>query len=167
MTDIAGILSQFLEEKYSTKMIDYFKDAKKMHNLRQYASAITTFGKFLELTAEALCEYMKLGECDIGCGKVVDKMIKSTNQNKSIKLYIPRAILAAFSIRNGRDAAHGTAELVTSPYDSEYVSSVCDWILGEILVELSNEDRDTIRGVLNSLNEKKNPIVYENSDGDL
>jgi len=153
--------------KYTSKMLEYYQDAKKLHSSRQYASAITTYGKFLELTAEALCQHMGLGNCDSGCGKVTDKMISSNYPNDSLKLHIPRAIKAAFSIRNGRDAAHGTTSMITSPYDSLYVSSVSDWVLGELLVELGNQDREMIRGMLNSITEKKSPIFYENSDGEL
>jgi hypothetical protein len=148
-------------------MLEYYQEAKKLHNSRQYASAITTFGKFLELTAEALCQHMGIGNCESGCGKVTDKMTSSNYPNDSLKLHIPRAIKAAFSIRNGRDAAHGTANMVTSPYDSLYVSAVSDWVLGELLVELGDQDREMIRGMLNSIAEKKSPIFYENSDGDL
>lgn len=167
MTKIANLLTPPLENRFTVKMMEYYQEAKKLHYVKQYASAITTFGKFLEVAAEALCNYMNLGDCDASCGKVVEKMIKSQYSNRSLKLYIPRAIQAAFSIRNGRDAAHGTTNMVTSSYDSEYVASVCDWVLGELVVELSSRDRESVRGLLDTITEKKTPIIYENSDGDL
>lgn len=165
MPKIIDILAPPLDVKICEKMIDYYERAKEYEFKREYASSITNYGKYLELVAKALYKHITNDNNDYGCGDLTKKIVNSGTPNDNIRLHITRAIDAAYGIRNGRDAAHSTIKMDTNQYDCAYVSSICDWVLGELMVELGNSNRESVSFILDSIITRKIPFLYEDSDG--
>lgn len=168
MTSILDIVSPPLKRDISEKMLRYYQEAKDLEFVQKYAPAMTSYGKFLEFVAKAVFLYS--GGVDnkkFVCKDYSNRIVQSGEKNDVIRLLIPLAIDSAYSIRNKRDVAHPSITMDTSPYDCVYVSATCDWILGELIVELGNIGRDKSREVLNSIMTKRFPFVYENADGKL
>lgn len=165
MPSIVDILTPPFDKKVCEKMVDYYEKGKEYEFKKEYDSSITNFGKFLELVAKAVYKYTTGDDMDYPCGTLTIKITNSKTLNDNLRLHIPRAIDAAYGIRNGRDAAHSTIKMDTSAYDCAYVSSVCDWILGELLVELGNSDRSAVLQILESIVSRKVPFLFKDADG--
>lgn len=168
MVSIFNTLTPPLDPVIVEKMLKYYSESKEEQFRRKYASAMNTYGKFLEFCAKAI--YLFSGEKDdkrYRCKDYTTRIVNSKIVSESIRLLIPSAIDSAFAIRNKRDVSHPTIKMDTSPFDCIYVSATCDWILGELIVELGQANRDTAHELLKSLNSKRHPFIYEDTDGKL
>lgn len=168
MSSLLEYISPPLDREISGKMLQYYQKAKDQEFILQFASSMLYYGKFLELVSRAV--FLYTGGQDngkLGCKDYTNRIVQSNIVNDNIRLLIPWAIDSAFAIRNKRDVAHATVKMDTSAYDCIYVSGTCNWILGELIVELGGIERDKAREVLNSIAMKRFPFVYENADGKL
>lgn len=82
----------------------------------------------------------------------------------SIRKIIPRSAKAIYTIRSERGAAHKSDDISPNNIDSEFVVSTCDWILSEFLRLYHTSDIKKITGIVNSLVEKKVPLIEEFED---
>lgn len=162
---ILETLSQVLDPQICTRMIKYYEAAKEYQFKSDYSASITNFGKFLELVARAIYKKITGNDTNESCGRVTRKIANSDFSNKNVRVYVTNAIDAAYAIRNGRDAAHSSITIDTNQYDCVYVSTSSDWILGELLVELCKSNRESISKILNSIVNRRLPLLFEDSEG--
>lgn len=154
-----------LEPKLSSKMLDYYAEAKNEQMLSHWDTAITKYGKFLEFVAKGLYQKSTGDSNDRLLRDYTSSIRKQTSLPKAIRLYLTNAIEACYDIRNNRDAAHATLSVDPNLLDCAYVSATCDWILSELLIQYGDSDRASISEFLLSLTRRQMPFLYKTLDG--
>jgi hypothetical protein len=165
--DIVKLISPPLDEQSCLKFINYYIDAKKDHLLERWSDAITKYGKFLEITVRILYEYGSGDNTQYTCKRYIEEISKIKKLPKSLRVILPQIVESGYNIRNDRDAAHPSTKIDPNEIDCNYVSSACDWVLSEFLVEFGDKNRNEADAIIRSIITRKIPLTYETSDGNL
>jgi hypothetical protein len=166
--DKEQLLKQFqnsLDLDLCSKMLDYYSDAKNEQLLNHWDNSITKYGKFLEFVAKAVYQKSSGDSNERLLRDYTASIRKQMSLPKAIRLYLPNAMEACYDIRNHRDAAHATLSVDPNMLDCTYVSAICDWVLGELLIQFGGSDRNSISTFLYSLTFRRLPFFYTASDG--
>lgn len=79
----------------------------------------------------------------------------------SIRIHIPRAILAIYGIRNRRGVGHVGGDVNPNLSDSTFIMTTCDWILTELISLYYTSSRAEAQSLVDSLIERKIPLVQD------
>lgn len=175
---------------------DKFSDVVKHYYERKWEPSELNGGKFCEAAYTVLEGYItgtykgaayKPRSMENAC----QQLAQHATAPDSVRLSIPRAIIALYDIRNRRGVGHVGGEVSPNHMDAMYVLSSAKWILAELIrvyngltvaeaqqavEELSERDipliwsSDNIRRVLvNGLSKKDETILllYSSDDGSL
>lgn len=165
--EIKRNLSKTIDESLVDDLLNEYKEIKRYQFLGEHESAITKSGKFIETVLQIL-KYIISEEIinDPKIDKISEELINKpkTDYPVSIRKIIPRSVKAIYTIRSERGVAHKSDDISPNIIDCEFVTSTCDWIFAEFLRLYHNSDTDEITGIINSLVEKKVPIIEEFED---
>ncbi len=92
--------------------------------------------------------------------------LPSENFPDSVRIHIPRALLAIYGIRHRRGVGHVGGDINPNLSDSTFIVTTCDWILAELLSLYYTSSLDEAQKLVDSLVERKVPLV-EDFDGYL
>lgn len=167
LEEIKNNLSKSLDKSLVDDLLDDYSTIKKYHLLGQHENAIIISGKFVETVFQIL-KYILSGTIDTSPSiNTISQELENTPKGaypESIRIIIPRSANAIYTIRSRRGYAHKSKEISPNHIDSEFVVSTCDWILAEFLRLYHNDDIDAIQNVMNSIVEKKVPLIEEFED---
>ena len=90
---------------------------------------------------------------------------KKQSLSKGLRLLVTRMLVTVYTIRNHRDISHVDTDVRSHQMDSAIVVSMCSWILAELVRTQHNLSAADAQSVVDSLSERKTPIIWE--DGDL
>jgi hypothetical protein len=159
---IVSNLSAFIDKHLVEDLILDYQEIKRHHFLEEYEHAINKSGKFVQTVFQIL-EYIRTGNVVTKPNhNEISKHLKNDTQlDETIRMTIPRSAKAIYDIRSKRGAAHKSDYVSPNIIDSEYVISTCDWILAEFLRLFHDDNVKEISVIVNSLVEKKLPIIEE------
>jgi hypothetical protein len=165
--EIYSNLSSKIDRDLVKDLLSEYREIKKYHYIGQYELAITKSGKFVETVFQILY-YLLSGRVikNPNFNKISERLLQ-TNRGRfpeSIRLIIPEAAKTIYSIRSKRGATHKVNGISPNFIDCSFVVSTCDWILSEFLRLYHSSDIEEISRIINSLVEKKIPIIEEFGD---
>lgn len=79
---------------------------------------------------------------------------------RSIRLHIPRVILALYGIRNDRDAGHVGAEVDSNEMDAALALAMSKWLVAELVRIFHQVDTATAAAYVNSLIQRESQAVW-------
>lgn len=167
---IESVLASTFQRRYVLSLLNHYTNAVEGYCRRDWDTALSKAGKFVEATLKALCSFTG-NEVPAGTRFKVDTVIIRLEQtpgltDRSIKLTIPRACRFLYDVVSNRGARHDSDEFAPSKTDASVVIPTISWILAELL-RLANEDAsnsEEVKALIDQITAKKNPI-FETING--
>ena len=89
---------------------------------------------------------------------------KPTTFSESVRLHIPRVIIALYDIRNHRGVGHVSGDVNPNHMDSTYVVSAADWIMAELVRIFHNVSTEQAQNIVEGIITKNIPVVWNLGD---
>ncbi len=89
----------------------------------------------------------------------------SNNHPKSIKIQIPRVLVALYEIRNNRGIGHTGGDVDPNHMDAMVVIYMSKWVMSELIRVFHNVSTDEAQGIVESIIVKENPLIWGINDG--
>ena len=125
-------------------------------------------GKFCEVVYTILRGYIDSGY-PAGPAKppnMVDacKDLEKADQNRfprSVRIQIPRVLVALYEIRNNRNVGHVGADVDPNHMDASVVLAMAQWVMAELVRIFHRTDTKTATETVDALVERTLPVVWE------
>ena len=85
----------------------------------------------------------------------------SSTYNRSVRIQIPRMLIALYEIRNNRGVGHVGGDVNPNQMDAAAVLYMSKWIMAELVRVFHNVDTLTAEKLVESITEKVFPVVWE------
>ena len=96
------------------------------------------------------------------CTKLAN-LSKSTAPD-SVRLVIPRTLLALYTLRNKRSGGHTAAEVSPSLMDAAVAEHMADWVVAELFRLGTNLPPDEAQATIAALLDRRIPAIYREGD---
>ena len=83
---------------------------------------------------------------------------------RSFQILIPRMLPALYEVRNNRGVGHVGGDVDPNHMDATVVLSMCNWVMAELVRVFHALDTATAQGVVDSLAERRTPLVWQSGD---
>lgn len=83
--------------------------------------------------------------------------------SRSIRIQLPRIIIATYELRNNRAIGHTGGEVNPNHMDAEFFLRACKWMLAELVRNFSSLDEVQASSLVESVTERVLPAVWENA----
>lgn len=80
---------------------------------------------------------------------------------RSIRIQIPRMLVALYEIRNNRNVGHVGGDVDPNHMDAMCVLQMSKWVMAELVRVLHNVDTDTATKVVDGLVARETPLIWE------
>lgn len=87
--------------------------------------------------------------------------LPSADYADSIRIHIPRAILAIYGIRHRRGVAHVGGDIIPNLSDSTLIVATCDWILAELIRLYYTSSLEEAQKLVDTLVVRKVPLIQD------
>jgi len=169
MEKIEKILSVKIDSDLVQRLLEHYRELKQRFLLGQYEPSQLNCAKFAEVVMRVL-EYITKGNYTSFDKNVslntLTKELELLSQDRfhvSIRIHIPRILRAIYDIRSKRGVAH-VGKVNPNLMDATFVVSACDWIMAELIRLHYTEDISEAQKIVDSIVERKIPIVEEFGD---
>lgn len=81
--------------------------------------------------------------------------------NRSVRIQIPRVLLALYEIRNNRGVGHVGGDVEANHMDAVAVVAMSKWIICELVRIFHNTDTETATALVDALSERDIPLIWE------
>lgn len=163
---------------------DVFSDLPK----RLRAELLESFGKIVtnyserrwepaELNGGKLCEVAYAVVRGIADGKyparaskpknmvqACQQMERETAQPRSVRIQIPRMIVALYEVRNNRNVGHVGGDVDPNHMDAVCVLQVSKWMVAELVRVLHHRPVDEAAEIVDALVERETPLIWTVGD---
>jgi len=161
-----------LESKYPSDLvkalIDSYIELKRNFKLGKFKPSELEGGFFVECVRRII-EFELFGTT-IPISKKLSifndsemKRYENANGDESFRIHIPRVLKSIYNIRNKRGVGH-LSKVSANLIDSTYIVAACDWVMAELLRQVSNLEPDECQRIVDSIVLRKLPIVFEDGD---
>ena len=89
------------------------------------------------------------------------KGLEQASGPRSIRIQIPRMLIALYEIRNNRGVGHVGGDVDPNQQDSTVVVAMSQWIMAELVRVFHNVDLDTAAVAVETLVERAIPLIWE------
>jgi hypothetical protein len=83
---------------------------------------------------------------------------------RSVKIQIPRMLIALYEIRNNRGVGHAGGDINPNEMDATCVLYMSKWLVAELVRIYHNIDTETAESVVESIIERVSPVVWKVGD---
>lgn len=169
MENIKEILSSKIDADLVEHLLEHYKKLKQKFFLGQYEPSQLNCAKFAEVAMRILEYIIKGNYTPFGKNISLDAFARELEQlpkdkfPDSLRIHIPRILRATYDIRSKRGVAH-IGEINPNLMDATFVVSACDWIMAEFLRLYHTDDSNEAQRIINSIVERKVPIIEEFDD---
>lgn len=145
---------------------NYYLEIKQNFARSRYEPTELNGGKFSEIVFKILeCHtnggnYTPLGKT-LDTNTIVKQLEGCRGFNDTIRLHIPRALLAVYNIRNRRGVAHHAGEISPNHMDATFIVAATDWVMAELVRLFHGVDIKTATSLVEALTTKQIPIIWE------
>jgi hypothetical protein len=84
-----------------------------------------------------------------------------SNLPRSLRILVPRILPSLYEIRNNRGVGHVGGDVDPNYMDSNAVSSICSWIMAELIRVTHSVSTEEAQKLVDTLVELRTPIVWE------
>lgn len=170
MDSLKGIFSEF-PSGLSSPLLDTYEDALKAAQSSDWEKVGLKAGKICEITYSILKGYVD--------GALPDKPSKPSNMYdacnafqqsdssqfpRSVRIQIPRVIIAVYELRNNRAIGHVGGDVVPNEMDGIFFLGSIKWIMAELVRVFHKVDTETARQIVDVVSERSIPIIWD-ADG--
>ena len=168
-------LSSKIDKSIVTELLKEYVETKKSWFLNDPEKTILHAGKFSEMTMVAIKNIFDgsvINFNNIDFDSLYNEIKNSprssptTAEEELLYLAIPRVARSLYTIRSKKRVAH-IKTLDPNFLDSYYVLNACDWILSSFLLLYHTTDVKKVAMIINSLVERKIPLIQEFEDGGI
>ena len=92
------------------------------------------------------------------------KLEAETEMVRSVRIQIPRMLVALYEIRNNRNVGHVGGDVDPSHMDAVCVLQMSKWLVAELIRVLHNQNVDEAAALVDALVEREMPIVWTVGD---
>lgn len=85
---------------------------------------------------------------------------QATSAPRSIRIQIPRMIVALYEIRNNRNVGHVGADVDPNHMDATVVISMCQWIMAELVRVFHSVTTEQATAAVDSIVERNLPLLW-------
>lgn len=85
--------------------------------------------------------------------------------DRSLRVYIPRALVYLYDIRNQRGVGHVGGDVDPNAMDASSVLSLASWVMAELVRIFHNVSTQEAQDTVEALVERKTPLVWEVEPG--
>jgi hypothetical protein len=89
------------------------------------------------------------------------KLEHQTHVPRSIRIQIPRMLVALYEIRNNRNVGHVGGDVDPNHMDAMCVLQMSKWVMAELVRVLHNVDTETATQIVDGLVERETPLIWE------
>ncbi|MDB4919500.1 hypothetical protein [Mucilaginibacter sp.] len=136
---------------------------------RRWTASELSGGKFCEIVFTILDGYAKgtYESSPFKPSNFVDACKKLENNAgvpRSFQILIPRMLPALYEIRNNRNVGHVGGDVDPNLMDAQAVTSMCSWVMGELIRVLHNIPVSQAQSMVDSISSRKMPLVWTIGD---
>jgi hypothetical protein len=95
------------------------------------------------------------------------EQIPKADAPRSIRIQIPRMLIALYEIRNNRNVGHVGGDVDPNHMDAVGVLQMSKWVVAELIRVLHNLPVDEAADLVDALVEREIPLVWETASGKL
>jgi hypothetical protein len=161
-----------IEVKFREKIIDSFLELKKRAFKSKYTnefdSAGIIAGKFCEtvfryLQKELTGTFIPFGTSIPNVVSELDKLEKLPKSSgiESLRVTIPRGLSFLYTLRNKRGIGHVGGDIEANSSDLHAIIKLADWTMIELIRVFHKMSVDDAQGLVDSINDKETPAVWE------
>lgn len=89
------------------------------------------------------------------------KQLEQANAPRSIRIQIPRMLIALYEIRNNRGVGHVGGDVDPNQQDGTVVVAMSQWIMAELVRVFHNVDLVTAATAVETLVQRTTPLIWE------
>jgi len=155
-----------LPERLRQQLLDAFREIVQNYSERRWEPAELNGGKLCEV-AYSIVKGMVEGKYPARASKprnMVDacqQLESETSVPRSVRIQIPRMIVALYEVRNNRNVGHVGGDVDPNHMDAVCVLHMAKWIMAELIRVLHNLPIDEAEELVDALVEREVPIVWE------
>lgn len=163
LTSVLGTLPEVLRKE----LLDAFNQIVKNFRERRWEPSELNGGKLCEVVYTILKGY--------GDGKYPAKAAKPKNMvlacqkleteaagaPRSIRIHIPRMLIALYEIRNNRNVGHVGGDVDPNHMDAVCVLQMAKWIMAELVRVLHNVSTEEATAIVDGLADREIPLIWE------
>jgi len=166
------ILGQ-LPEELRRELLDAYGEVTRNYRERRWEPSELNGGKLCEVAYTILRGHVDghFPSQSVKAPNMVDacrhlEQASSTAWPRSVRIQIPRMIIALYEIRNNRGVGHAGGDVDPNQMDANCVLSMSKWIVAELVRVFHKVDTQAATAAVESLTERVLPVVWE-VDGKL
>ncbi len=170
---VLDTLGKKFDKQMVKKLIPYFSTMIQDFRQGKWDTSLVQAGKFVEVTVkiiwifadESLPRKSKEFKAGIYAQKITQLKFSKIS-NDGVRLQIPRACIFLYDIVSNRGGRHDSDEFDPNEMDTITASSLCSWILAELVrfCSASNISPDKAKQIVESIIERRYPIFEEIED---
>jgi len=164
---IRNDLKQTYPPEICDSLIDSYTEIRQQYYLGKHEPAELNGGKFVEavlrLIQQALTgKYTPIGTPISNTPKVLNdfEQINKT-QNESLRINIPRTLIAIYNIRNRRGVGHLGGDVNPNLSDSTLIVTSANWVMAEIYRIIYKVSLNEAQNIVNDLVKRKLLLIHE------
>jgi hypothetical protein len=163
ITSVLGTLPDGLRKE----LLDAFNQIVKNFRERRWEPAELNGGKLCEVVYTILKSYddgkypakaNKPKNMVLACQQLENEAVDAP---RSIRIQIPRMLIALYEIRNNRNVGHVGGDVDPNHMDAVCVLQMAKWIVAELIRVLHNVSVDQATEIVESLVERETPLIWE------
>jgi hypothetical protein len=156
-----------LPEALRTELFDAFNQIIKNFRERRWEPAELNGGKLCEVVYTILKAYAdgtypakakKPKNMVLACQQLENEAL---NAPRSIRIQIPRMLIALYEIRNNRNVGHVGGDVDPSHMDAVCVLQMAKWVMAELVRVLHDVSTDEATAVVDGLVDRETPLIWE------
>lgn len=168
---IEGALQARLRGELVQRLLDAYFELKEHYYLGRHRPSELEGGRFCEVAIRCVQQLgngtftplsKKLQHFDVEA-KAMENA-GGGQAHESVRIHIPRLLLAIYGVRNRRDVGHVGGDVSPNLADATLVMTVCDWVLAELIRLTYDCPLAEAQALVDGLVERKIPLV-EDFDG--
>jgi hypothetical protein len=163
--NLFGILPSGLRNE----LRDRFDDIVNHYYEQKWEPSELNGGKFCEaaytvLEGFALGSYLPTAHKPKNMEQACRQLANQGKGADSVRLSIPRAIVALYDIRNRRGVGHVGGEVNPNHMDAMYVLSSAKWILGELIRVYNGVTTQEAQKAVEELSQREMPLIWSSAE---
>jgi hypothetical protein len=158
-----------LPKRLRSELLDAFGKIVQNYSERRWEPAELNGGKLCEI-AHSIAKGMVEGKYPARASKPRN-MVEACKQleqagefPRSIKIQIPRMIVALYEVRNNRNVGHVGGEVDPNHMDAVCVLQMSKWIVAELIRVLHDRSVDEAADIVDALVERETPLIWRVGD---
>lgn len=154
-----------LPKRLRAELLDSFGKIVQNYSERRWEPAELNGGKLCEV-AYSIVRGKAAGKYPARASKpknmvlACQQMEQETSEPRSIRIQIPRMIVALYEVRNNRNVGHVGGDVDPNHMDAVCVLQMSKWMLAELVRVLHHRPVDEAADIVDALVERETPLIW-------